>query len=88
MSENTDLRQVSAYRYASAIARLAWVRCFGEAFWSEQDGLGMVEVHFHSQGPTCKCCGVPLDKHKWLHMILGDYGPEFRMLLPRAPGGN
>ena len=86
MKNNPDLREISAYRYASAIARLAWVRTFGDPYWSEQDGMGAVEVHFRNAGPTCNCCGVPLDKQKWLRTILGDYGPEFRVLLPRTDG--
>ncbi len=83
-----DKTEVSAYRMASAIARLAWVNQYGDAYWTHQDGVGAVEVHFGPSGPTCKCCGEPLDKQKWLRLILGDYAPEFRKLLPPAPGGN
>lgn len=80
-----DKTKLSAYRMASAIARLAWVKAYGDAYWSQDDGIGTVEVHFGATGPTCKCCNEPLDKQKWLRLILGDYGPEFRLLLPPPP---
>ncbi|MBS2035497.1 hypothetical protein JST97_10950 [bacterium] len=82
-----DRTELSAYRMASAIARLAWLRSVGDAYWSELDGQGMVEVHFHGSGPSCKCCGKPLDRSRWLRTILGDYGPELRRLLPLSSGG-
>ena len=37
-----DKTEVSAYRMASAIARLAWVQLYGDAYWTHQDGVGAV----------------------------------------------
>lgn len=80
-----DRTELSAYRMASAIARLAWVRSVGDVYWSQLDGRGAVEVRFRGSSPSCKCCGKPLDRQRWLRTILGDYGPEFRRLLPLSP---
>lgn len=80
-----DETEISAYRMASAIARLAWLRSVGEVNWSLTEGQWGVQVHFHGTGPSCKCCGKPLDRQRWVRTILGDYGPELRRFL--APGG-
>lgn len=71
-----------AYRWASAIARLAWISQFGEVRLGHDEALGqVVEVHFHNQGPMCKCCGKPMPRKEWVAFIMGNYVADIKAVL-------
>ena len=71
----------AVYRQASAIARLAWIRQFGNVQLVHRDCQDFVLVHFHSDGPSCKCCGKPIPRQEWVKFILGDYLNEIKELV-------
>lgn len=72
---------VQAYRIASAQARLCWIRQYGYPQLNLHEGREVVEVYFHKEGPNCKCCGVPMDRKRWISFLLGDYLEEVKALL-------
>lgn len=71
----------TAYRHASAIARLAWISQFGLVRLGHDQEREVVEVHFHNQGPMCKCCGKPMPRKEWIALIMGNYVGEIKALL-------
>ena len=75
--------QVAAYRWASAIARLAWIQQYGFARVSQREGQTYVEVIFHTQGPFCTCCGKAIPRQEWLIRIIGNSIPELQQLLDK-----
>lgn len=66
----------NAYRWASAIVRLARIRLHCDA---ELTGEGL-SFTFHSR-PQCRCCGVPLCHDRWLKTIVHGYEYELSRLL-------
>ena len=70
----------SAYRMASAIVRLVYLREKGRPRLAVREGKAVIEMEFF-QPLACKCCGKPLISSDWLRSVVGVYGPEIQQLL-------
>jgi len=81
MIPNSSPQLSAVYRRASAIARLAWIGQFGTVRLGHDEGREVVEVHFHNQGPMCKCCGKPMPRKEWIAFIMGKYVDEIKAQL-------